>query len=157
MRNIHLLLLLCLLLLAGQASAQTPPIPLPVNPAIPEGADVHQHLPKGAVAPFEGYLFDGPTALRWGNWLTLWKERYRIDMTEAQQVCTSKTTLSAELLAIEQRHNAVVLQAYQKELDLERKKNDRPWYRSFEFGVGVGIVATTAVVLVTGYALKHLD
>lgn len=129
---------------------------VPVLPAIPEGPDIHSFLKKGAVAPFDGFLFDSPTALRWGNWLNLWKVRYQIDLEAQQKVCTATTTMLQEQLKIEQQRNAYVLDTYKQQLELERKKNDQPWYRSFEFGVGVGVVGSLVLVIATGYALGRV-
>ena len=50
-----------------------------------------------------------------------------------------------------------MLTYYKDQLEAERKKNERPWYSSFEFGVGVGVVSTVVLVFVTGYALQHTD
>jgi hypothetical protein len=153
--RLSLPLLLCSF--ATAASAQQPPVDVPVIPAIPDGKDQHVYVPKGQPAPYDGFLFDGPTAARWGNWLVMWKERYRIDIQQERQVCGARVTLEQDRLKIEQARNAAVLAQYREQLELERKKNDRPWYRSFEFGAGGGAAATIGLVLVTGYALKNLD
>jgi len=132
------------------------PVEVPVIPAIPEGEDHHVYLPKGQPAPYDGFLFDGPTATRWGNWLLLWKDRYRIDMSREREVCSIHVRLEQDRLKIEQQRSSEVLSQYKEQLNLERKKNDRPWYQSFEFGVGVGAVATIGLVVATGYALHGL-
>lgn len=156
--------LLLSLILAGffvapaqaQQAAQAPrDVLIPVIPPIPEGQDVHEYVAKGQAAPYAGYLFDGPTALRWGNWLTLWRERYRIDMTEQRNVCSAQVELKQELLRIEQERARAVQVAFEREL--AAKKNDRPWYLSFEAGMAGGIVVGLAVVVVTGYSLKNID
>lgn len=139
---------------AASASAS---VQVPVIPPIPPGEDRHQFLPKGQSAPYDGYLFDGSTAVRWGNWLVLWKERYRIDMNEQRQVCGAQVQLGNDRLRIEQQRSTAVLTYYKDQLEAERKKNERPWYSSFEFGVGVGVVSTVVLVFVTGYALQHTD
>jgi len=144
-----------------QAVAAPPATPqlnlvVPVLPAVPEGPDIHGFLRKGATAQYDGFLFDSPTALRWGNWLNLWKLRYQIDFEMQQRVCSVNTDLLKEQLKAEQQRSAYVVETYRAQLELERKKNDQPWYRSFEFGVGAGVAGSLVLVIATGYALGRV-
>ena len=159
MRRFCVGMLVASLLCSYTAAAQTPPVEIPVLPAIPEGQDQHTPINKGQQAAYSGFLFDTLTATRWGNWLVLWKERYRIDMQQERQLRAVDSTLAAERLKIEQQRSAAVISSYKEQLELVAKKNDQPqmWYRSFEFGVGVGVTTAVVLVLLTGYALQHTN
>jgi hypothetical protein len=145
-------LFLCAFVPVSVARAETP--------AAPGGRDVIVPLGKGATAPFSGQLFDAPTALRWGLWIRNYKELAAAEAQQAKGICEADLSYKDDLLKIEQDKTHTLVTDLQKRLlatDTERVKlrfelDHPPWYSSVWFGVGVGVVSTTALVLVGSQA-----
>ncbi len=141
--RIFIILLIILSMLPLQAFAQ------PV-PTIPPGEDVITSVKKGDPAPYSGQIFDMNTSIRWANWLVMYKERLKLDVEAQQKICKAETELRDKKLAFEEeKYKRVVT-------DLETKlkaAEDPPFYRTFAFGFGVGVVGTLAVVVATGYVM----
>ena len=129
---------------------------------IPEGEDRIVAVKKGEPAPYEGQLFDNPTALRWANWLRQYELKLDADLDYARKVCEAEIRYKGELLSIEEQRYAVVTKMYQLEVaeketqisQLRFELSHTPWYRSTWFGVTVGAVAMGAAIG-TGYFLSR--
>jgi hypothetical protein len=133
----------------------------PVIEAIPPGDDKIVVVREGDKAPFTGQLFDGPTALRWANWLQQYRHILRLTIERDQKVCQVKLDYDAEVLAIEKRRAAATEQDLRERLvksetgraDAEYRVEHPPFYRTVWFGVGIGVVGTVAVTYVAAQAL----
>src|SRR5262245_11764887 len=120
------------------------------------GEDVIVPLKKGAVAPFTGQLFDNKTAVRWGLWLKSYRELEAAEIAKARGICEADLLFKDDLLRIEQDKRVTLTADLKQRLltsDAERVKlkdqlDHPPWYTSVWFGIGVGVVSTTTLVLV---------
>jgi hypothetical protein len=133
----------------------------PVVEAIPPGDDKIVVVREGDKAPFTGQLFDGPTALRWANWLQQYRHILRLTVEHDQKVCQVKLNYDAEVLTIEKKRAAATEQDLRDRLvksetaraDAEYRAEHPAWYRTVWFGVGVGVVGTVAVTYAAAQAL----
>lgn len=115
-------------------------------PPIPPGADKISPLHKGDAAPYDGQLFDQLTALRWANWLQMYKLRLKADLELADKVCTADIELRDKKLAFEQEKYKTVVTALEKRV---AAAEDPPFYRTASFGFGMGVLSTVVVVVAT--------
>lgn len=124
--------------------------PTPPIQTIPQGDDQIVALPEGEPAPFNGQLFSPATALRWANWLTQYRTRLVQDVLRERNLCVVEITHRDELRTIEEDRNAKVeaalnaglLRSEQRNAVLQDKINDPSFFRSMEFGLILGVVAT---------------
>lgn len=128
-------------------------------PEIPPGDDVRVVVRAGERAPFEGVLFDGATLSRWTNRIQWLQQRLQLE----HQMHLEIESAAAEATA---RYDLNVRQSFEREMnwlnaELDRTRQDldtmrtraqeledRPWYRSFGFGLalGAGVVIGAGVV-----------
>lgn len=143
------LLTTALLLFAGSAHAQD-------VTSIPPGPDTIIPIKKGTPAPMDGQLFDDPTALRWGNWLMQYKSLVKNNKELDQQVCSAQVDLQATKLKNLQTQYDTVTADLQKKLDAaQAAEANPPFYKTFTFGLGVGVIGTIAVVALAAYAVHQ--
>jgi hypothetical protein len=129
--------------------------------AIPPGEDKIVAIREGDKAPFSGQLFDGPTSLRWANWLGQYKLRLRADVDYQRKVDQADITLAQTLLQIERDKYKAVTEDYQIRIgqqqarieSLESAARNPPWYSTPWFGVVVGVAGTTLAVGLGAFAL----
>lgn len=139
--------------------AQTPPIE-----TTPPGDDRIAPLGLGEKAPFEGQLFDTPTALRWANWLKQYKYRLKADVELSEKICVVKGEYSEKVLAAEKERASTVetdlktrlLRSEQSRVKAEYELQNPPWYKSFWFPMTVGVVGTVAVGGVTAWLVSSV-
>jgi hypothetical protein len=123
-------------------------------PPIPPGEDKIVPIKKGEPAPFDGELFDPPTAVRWGNWLLMYKQRLKLDVTFEQRLHSADNELWKKKLEIEhEKYMTVVPNLELRIQDLERQLANPPFWKTTWFGFAVGIVVTGAIVGVTAYGI----
>lgn len=136
------------------------PKPTPALQDIPAGADKIVVVRKGDPAPFEGQLFDNPTALRWGNWLLQYKFRLASDVGYERKLREADVALWEHKLEISEQKYSVVAADYQQKiasLDAQLAKykeqvDNPPWYRSPFVGFAAGALFTGMCVGVGVYA-----
>ena len=114
---------LCCRIHAQDAPAPDPHTGLPMAaPDIPPGPEVRVNLLEGVRAPFQGILFDPPTAVRWTNQI-LWL-RQRLLMEHQLHL-----EIEAGMRQSYEAYVANATQSYQRELavhatELERTRSD---------------------------------
>lgn len=153
---------LLFLLLSSSAYAQDIPSPDADIEDIPPGEDQIIPLKEGEEAPFDGQLFSPATALRWANWLRQYKYKLEWDVNLVSDVCRANLDYKEELLEIEKKKGDDIQRdledrlsrSEQARLAAEEEARNPPWYRTWEFGVGVGVVSTVALIAVTAVALN---
>jgi hypothetical protein len=142
------------------AAAQEVPSP----PAIPPGEDVITTLFIGGRAPHNGMLLDTDTAIRWTNRLTWWPEAFRLHLAEDVEVAAARD-------ASHQNELRIVQQSLEREIDGLRTNlreavrryegelarfRDPPFYETWAFAFGLGVLVTGIVVGVIGGLLVGL-
>lgn len=137
--------------------------PDPPIETVPPGNDQIVSVRKGDIAPLTGQLFDMATALRWTNWLTQYRVRLVQDVNKEREICSveaafQKTlhqteTMRAEVIEKDLRDR--ILKLEQRNFKLVETANKPPaFYSTFEFGVLLGVVSSTILVVVIGTAAK---
>lgn len=128
-------------------------------PAIPPGPDKIVVVKKGQEAPFDGQLFDNPTALRWGNWLEYYRFRQALDQETYKEMDTAKSAYYKDIISInEKKYNDVTALQKKAIVELEKKAAEPdPWYESFEFGFGMGILAAGLVFSLSILAVTQIN
>jgi len=135
----------------------------PLVQSIPSGDDKIVVVREGDKAPFTGQLFDGPTALRWANWLQQYQTLLPATIERDQKVCSAKVEYGGKVLVIEKERAAALERDLRDRLvkaEQERGKalyeaQNPSWYRTVWFGAGVGIVTTLAITYVSVQASKQ--
>lgn len=123
---------------------------------IPPGPDRIVAVKEGESAPFQGVLFDTPTAQRWGNWLRQYKLRLVLDVEyQKKQDEISYRALDRGWQIRMDAVQGALLQQQQRTAELEKRLQEpTPWYRTVWFGLTLGVVGTLAAGGVTAYLLK---
>ncbi len=132
---------------------------------IPPGEDKIVPLKKGEPAPFDGQLFDTPTALRWGNWLLQYRLRLQADVEYQKKLGAADLELWKHKYELLDTKYVTVTSDYQKKVTALEVQNDKlreeitnpPWYRSQLFGFVTGIVVTGACVGLGFYTYSSLS
>lgn len=118
--------------------------------------DVIVVVKKGQVAPFDGQLFDNPTALRWGLWIQQAQVRHSIELDAQKQHCTADLSFEREARDIEKERARVLIDdlgkrlktSEQWRLQLKYEADNPPWYESPFLWLAVGAVTASGVFLV---------
>lgn len=122
---------------------------------IPPGNDNIVYLAKGLPAPFEGQLFDNSTALRWGFWLQQYKLRLKSDVELEKQSCKINLEFKDKELKIEADKSTAIekdlqdrlLRSEKARIVAEDEVRDPPFWRTFQFGVLIGVSGTVLVTV----------
>jgi hypothetical protein len=123
-------------------------------PPIPPGEDNIVPIKKGDPAPFDGELFDPPTALRWGNWLLMYKQRLSLDVEYERRLCgADKDLLNKKLDVEKEKYLTVVTGLEARTKELEEQLANPPFWKTTWFGFTVGVVATGALVGLTAWGI----
>ncbi|HNC99648.1 MAG TPA: hypothetical protein PKW90_26200 [Myxococcota bacterium] len=122
---------------------------------IPPGPDRIIPLKEGAVVPYEGLLFDPPTALRWGNWLKQYKLRLAEDVELQRKIGEADVRATERRMQLQidlasQEANA----QRQRATELEKRLLDPPWYRTVWFGATLGVVGAAGLTLLGAYLTR---
>lgn len=164
--RIAYLLVMWLFLPLHAAAQGIPGAPVPEGDLdVPAGENVIVVLPEGGRAPFAGQLFDSATALRWGNRIVRYRMRIQL-LTEELQICREESEESAvtQLRIAEESYSREIdglrtdlrEQAARYEAELARFR-DPPFYETWGFGFGMGVLATGIVVGVLSALISELD
>lgn len=160
------LLVLALLLSSAPAQAQDAP---EGDVDVPPGADRIVVAREGVAAPFTGQLFDQATALRWGNRIVRYRMRIRlleeeleatraeyeasiatririVDESYARQLELQAESFEREITGLREDLRE---QATRYEGELARYR-DPPFWESWGFAFGMGVLVTGVVVGVIG-------
>ena len=137
------------------------PISAPIL-TIPAGDDHIMSLEKGQTAPYAGHLFDTDTALRWANWLEQYKFRLGLDAGVERAKCKVELEYRTDVTSIERARTDTIQADLQTRLQRSEKRNielsneimNRSFFSSMEFGLLLGVVATSGAV-VTGALLAN--
>jgi len=160
------LLALGLVLSPVAVAAQDAGAPVPEGDVdVPPGDNVIVVLPEGGRAPFAGQLFDPATALRWGNRIVRYRMRIAL-LTEELSICRTESEASAAeqlriaeesyMREIEGLRTDLRDQATRYEEELARHRNP-PFYETWGFAFGMGVLATGVVVGIIGGLLAGID
>jgi hypothetical protein len=149
---------------SGPAPSSSTSSPNPEIQTIPTGEDKIVPLRKGEMAPFDGQFFDNNTALRWGNWLSQYKFRLKLDVDYQKKLGDADVELWKKKYDLEENRYMVVTGDYQKQVaklenDVAKYKDEAlnpPWYRTTTFGFILGVVATGAVIGLGVYTYHSL-
>jgi hypothetical protein len=153
----NLRVLIAVFLIPSLVFAQSPPIE-----AVPPGEDKIVVVREGEKVPFAGQLYDGPTALRWANWLEQYRFRLRVDVEVEKSKGEVEKTYVKSLMQIEKDKNEVIqkdlrerlARSEQARLVAEEEARNPPWYKTREFGLILGVVGTAAAVGLSVWALE---
>lgn len=131
-----------------------------VPPDIPPGNDVIQPLSRGQAAPFQGMLLDTDTSIRWANrirWYQGHTELLRLLQTELQ-VATSQHQ-ARELQILERSYDREIdglRDDLRKQAEVFARQSDPPFYRTFSFGLVVGLTGSAILMALTVWALSAI-
>jgi hypothetical protein len=147
MKRLVASLVLVGVLLPRAAAGQTRPLA-----DIPPGDDRIVPVTKGVPAPFDGQLFDTPTALRWANWLEQYRIRLKLDVETAQRLAELETSLLNEKLDLERAQYKQVTEELNKRVSvLQEELRNPPWYKTTWFGIALGVTGSFALVGATAW------
>jgi hypothetical protein len=132
----------------------------------PPGDDQIVPLALGGRAPFDGQLFSTDTAIRWGFRLQRLRLQLEEDVAREREICAAQNdllTTKMGLAAENQQFQLTTLRdqlagEHQTILDLTAQlaaAEEPPWYRTWTFGLIVGVVMTGALVAVSGYLIHE--
>jgi hypothetical protein len=133
---------------AAETHAQNPPV------------DVIEPIKRGQTAPFDGQLFDTPTAIRWGLRLRDYQTLAQAQLTKEQGVCKANLDYKDSVMRAAAEKDDIlindlkqrVLRADGARVKAEYSLDHPAWYSTMWFGFGVGALSTVAVVLVAHQA-----
>lgn len=150
------LLAVAFLALAPAASlAQDVEADLPRAPDVPLGDDAMEALSAGDRAPYEGILLSTDTAIRWTNRISWYRHELRLTIDEwtARELATA---------ASHERELTLVRESYTREIDglredlraaveryeaqLAEARRDPPFYETWGFAFGMGVLVTGVLV-----------
>lgn len=139
-------------------ASAAPPIPSfsvePLKP-IPPGDDNIVSLKKGEPAPFSGQLFDGPTALRWGNFLEQGRVRLRLDNELYSRVTLAQKNYYEGVLSAERdKYRVVTTDLTTRLARAEWDRDHPPWWKSGWFTFALGVVVTGGAIGLGAYLAK---
>lgn len=111
---------------------------------IPVGEDMIQAVEESEKAPYTGQLFSNDTAIRWMNYIKQYRAYVELLESKLRNAENSKRQ-SMEILIEGYEKNLTLLEdKYVKVLDENRQLsytiNNPPWYKTFTFGLIIGIV-----------------
>lgn len=130
----------------------------------PPGEDQIVPLALRQPAPFEGQLFSTDTAIRWGFRLQRLRLQLEQDVAREREICAAQNDLletKLRLAAENQEFQLTTLRdqiagEHQTILDLTARlaeAEDTPWYRTWTFGLIVGVVVSGALVGLSGWLI----
>jgi uncharacterized coiled-coil protein SlyX len=106
-------------------------------------------LKKGALAPFDGQLFDNPTALRWGVYLQQMQARHEVELDTQKKHCEEELEFKRTELWLERDKSKKIADDLAErlrktealKLQAEHERDNPPWYKTPVFGFVLGAVA----------------
>jgi hypothetical protein len=143
------LLAAALWLLPGAVAAQD------INPPdIPPGEDHIEAMTSGERAPFTGMLLETDTAIRWTNRLRWWRETFQLRLREQGEILDAlRRSHTVEIEVIRQSYEREIIglrEDFRQMVDLYERQLERyrnpPFYETWGFAFGTGVVAVSVVV-----------
>jgi hypothetical protein len=130
---------------------------------IPPGDDVIIKIEKGEPAPYRGHLYGVDTAIRWAFWLQQYKLRLKEDVEKEQRACKIKLDFKEKELRIEKDRATYVekdlmtrlTRSEKHSLKWQDKAMHPSFFKTFEFGLIVGVAVTGAVSAALAWALNQ--
>lgn len=128
---------------------------------IPPGDDLIIQMDKGEPAPYGGQLFSTDTALRWGFWLQQYRLRLKLDVETAENKCKVQLEYKDKELQIEKSRAAAMeedlearlVRSEEHSLKWQDEATNPSFFKTFEFGLLVGVVVTGAVSAAIAWAV----
>lgn len=148
MRALLATLALCLLPLAAQAQERTRP------PDLPPGEDQIEAMAARGTAPFAGMLLSTDTAIRWTNRLRWWQETFDLRLSQQAEILDAvRRSHSTQLDLVRGSYEREILGLREDlrstialyERQVARYRNP-PFYETWAFAFGTGVVVVSAVV-----------
>ena len=130
---------------------------------IPPGDDLIIQMDKGEPAPYGGQLFSTDTALRWGFWLQQYRLRLKLDVETAEKKCKVQLEYKdrelqiekARALAMEKDLETRLVRSEEHSLKWQDEAMNPPFFKTFEFGLLVGVVVTGVTSAVLAWVLNQ--
>ena len=133
----------------------------------PPGDDQIVPLAEGERAPFDGQLFSTDTSIRWGFRLQRLRLQLEEDVAREQEICAAQTDLLETKMRLTAENTEFQLQTLQEALNAERQTSqdlatqlsvagEIPWYKTWEFGFGVGLVVAVLFGGLGGWLVHSL-
>lgn len=135
-------------------------------PDFPPGDDQITALGVNDRAPFAGQLFSTDTAIRWGFRLQALRLRLDVEVDRARSLCVADMELVQRKLELEQERSAFQLKLLQEAVDASQRTIEdlstrlaegTPWYETWGFGFGMGVLAAAILTGLTAWVLTSLD
>lgn len=151
--------LLAVLGAPGALQAQETPVAVPEPPDVPPGEDRIESLALRAPAPFAGMLLDTDTAIRWTHRLEWYRAELQLQLRTAASILAAERsshetelTLTSDSYTreIEGLMRDIREQAQRYEEELARLRAPQPFWESWGFAFGMGVLVTGIVVGVIG-------
>jgi hypothetical protein len=136
-----------------------------VAPNVPPGDDRIEHLTLRAPAPYEGMLLDLDTSIRWTHRLEWYRAELELQVrTRVSLLDAERRSHETELTLVRESYDREVEglradireQATRYEEELARLRAPEPFWESWGFAFGVGVLVTGIVVAVVGGVLAGL-
>lgn len=124
----------------------------PLSAAAEEAPDDSAIVPieQGERAPFSGQLFPTERAIRMGMMIEQLRLRLDADLERSQQLCDAHLEYRDQVLQIERErytHDTGALEQAAEELADQLEEARRvPWWRSWGFAFGMGVLASAVLV-----------
>lgn len=140
--------LVAVLLIPATAAAEQPPII-----THPPGDDKITAVFKGDKVPYDGQLFSPETSIRWAFWLQQYQQRLKADVDKEQAICSVKDEYHDSVLSIEKEKYASVtkdlkdklLESEKERVAAEEEARNPPWYKTWTFGLILGVVGSAGI------------
>jgi hypothetical protein len=107
-------------------------------------------LAEGEPAPFDGQLFPTDLAIRIGFRIENLQLRLEADVERAEALCRAHREYDAQVLQLEQERRDFEITQLRERVQEQAREIARPipWYRTWAFGFGMGILGS--IILVGG-------
>jgi hypothetical protein len=153
--------LMAVLASPGSLAAQDAPTP----PDVPPGEDRIESLTLRAPAPFAGMLLDTDTAIRWTHRLEWYRAELQLQLRTSSSILEAErrshgTELTLTRESFEREitglREDLRTQATRYEEELARLRAPEPFWESWGFAFGMGVVLVGAIVGVTAGVVASL-
>ena len=112
-----------------------------------DGAEVVP-IAEGEPAPFDGQLFPIELAIRIGFRIETLQLRLEADVEQAEAICQAHRDFDAQVLQLEQERRQFEIEQLRDTVyeQAEEIATPIPWYRTWAFGFGMGILGSVILV-----------
>lgn len=146
------ILAVCFLIVGLPAIAHGQEVPTP--PDVPPGRDRIEIIHIGDRSPVQGMVFDTDTSIRWTNKLRWWPETYRLHLqADLESQAAVQRSHNAELSILTNSYtreiqglrNDIRSQAAQYETALAQLRTSPPFYKTWWFAFGMGVLVSSVL------------